>query len=105
MVGQLGTHYFRVREELLSNYDKLRSEGASAEYLDKMAAGLQSWVDAADAGNLAGASSSSASRTDRRADEHGRRGKPRFPLATYWWGMCAATAKIITSPSSTIRIE
>ncbi|PTW53224.1 glycine/sarcosine N-methyltransferase [Breoghania corrubedonensis] len=53
MVDQLRTHYFRVREELMANYDKLRAEGASAEYLDKMADGLQAWVDAADAGNLA----------------------------------------------------
>ncbi|WP_298966804.1 methyltransferase domain-containing protein [uncultured Roseibium sp.] len=53
MTGQLRNHYHRVREELLANYDRLRSEGASAEYLDKMAAGLQNWVDSADAGQLA----------------------------------------------------
>ncbi|SLN12513.1 Glycine/sarcosine/dimethylglycine N-methyltransferase [Roseivivax jejudonensis] len=52
MTNQLRTHYFRVREELLSNYDKLRGAGASAEYLDKMALGLENWVKAADAGNL-----------------------------------------------------
>lgn len=53
MTNQLRKHYNRVLEELLANYDELRSEGASAEYLDKMAAGLQNWVDSADAGQLA----------------------------------------------------
>jgi sarcosine/dimethylglycine N-methyltransferase len=53
MAQQLRNHYFRVREELLANYDKLRQEGASAEYLDKMAEGLMNWVKAADAGQLA----------------------------------------------------
>ena len=53
MAQQLRNHYFRVREDLLANYDKLRQEGASAEYLDKMAEGLMNWVKAADAGQLA----------------------------------------------------
>ncbi|SIO16568.1 glycine/sarcosine N-methyltransferase [Rhodovulum sp. ES.010] len=53
MVAQLRTHYARVREELLANYQMLRDEGASAEYLDKMAVGLENWVKAADAGHLA----------------------------------------------------
>jgi sarcosine/dimethylglycine N-methyltransferase len=53
MTGQLRTHYDRVREELLANYDKLRESGASAEYLDKMIVGLENWVSAADAGRLA----------------------------------------------------
>ncbi|EAV43187.1 putative glycine-sarcosine methyltransferase [Stappia aggregata IAM 12614] len=53
MTQQLRNHYFRVREELLANYDKLRNEGASAEYLDKMSIGLMNWVNAADAGQLA----------------------------------------------------
>lgn len=52
MTKQLRTHYFRVREELIANYKRLRDDGASAEYLDKMAEGLQNWVDAADAGQL-----------------------------------------------------
>ncbi|MFC6657380.1 methyltransferase domain-containing protein [Roseibium salinum] len=52
MTHQLRTHYFRVREGLLAQYDKLRSEGASAEYLDKMSQGLLNWVEAADAGQL-----------------------------------------------------
>ncbi|MGB8622137.1 MAG: methyltransferase domain-containing protein [Paracoccaceae bacterium] len=52
LTHQLRTHYARVREELLANYDKLREAGASAEYLDKMAVGLQNWVSAADAGHL-----------------------------------------------------
>ena len=53
MTGDLRTHYARVREELLANYDKLRENGASADYLDKMAVGLENWVKAADAGFLA----------------------------------------------------
>ncbi|MFP4537299.1 MAG: methyltransferase domain-containing protein [Dichotomicrobium sp.] len=53
MTDQLRNHYARVREELLANYDKLRENGASAAYLDKMAVGLENWVKAADAGNLA----------------------------------------------------
>ncbi|WP_057461772.1 methyltransferase domain-containing protein [Pseudovibrio sp. POLY-S9] len=53
MTHQLRKHYHRVRGELLANYDRLRNEGASAEYLDKMAAGLQNWVDSADTGQLA----------------------------------------------------
>ncbi|GGB59781.1 hypothetical protein GCM10011316_34790 [Roseibium aquae] len=53
MTEQLRNHYFRVRQELLANYDRLRNEGASAEYLDKMSAGLQNWVRSADQGHLA----------------------------------------------------
>ncbi|WP_101067284.1 glycine/sarcosine N-methyltransferase [Roseovarius salinarum] len=52
-VDDLRTHYARVREELLANYNKLREAGASAAYLDKMAVGLENWVKAADAGHLA----------------------------------------------------
>jgi hypothetical protein len=51
MTGQLRNHYARVREELLSNYKSLRENGSSAEYLDKMAVGLENWVKAADAGH------------------------------------------------------
>ncbi len=53
MTRQLRQHYDRVRQELLANYQKLRDNGASAEYLDKMAIGLENWVKAADAGHLA----------------------------------------------------
>jgi len=53
LTGQLRNHYARVREELLANYDKLRENGASAKYLDKMAVGLENWVKAADQGHLA----------------------------------------------------
>jgi len=52
-LGDLRTHYARVREELLANYDRLRENGASEAYLDKMAVGLQNWVTAADDGHLA----------------------------------------------------
>ncbi|WP_121065992.1 methyltransferase domain-containing protein [Chachezhania antarctica] len=52
-VADLRTHYDRVREELLANYDRLRDAGVSAAYLDKMATGLENWVKAADAGHLA----------------------------------------------------
>ena len=51
--ADLRTHYARVREEMLANYDRLRADGASAAYLDRMAIGLENWVKAADAGHLA----------------------------------------------------
>jgi sarcosine/dimethylglycine N-methyltransferase len=53
LTHNLRTHYARVREDMLANYDTLRDSGASAEYLDKMAVGLENWVKAADQGNLA----------------------------------------------------
>jgi sarcosine/dimethylglycine N-methyltransferase len=53
MTQNLRTHYARVREDMLANYDKLRESGASADYLDKMAVGLENWVKAADQGHLA----------------------------------------------------
>jgi len=49
----LRTHYARVLEELQTNEVRLRDAGASLGYLSKMAQGLQNWVDAADAGQLA----------------------------------------------------
>ncbi|WP_159593000.1 methyltransferase domain-containing protein [Chelativorans xinjiangense] len=52
MTHHLRTHYERVREDLIANYDKLREAGASAAYLDKMAVGLENWVKAADDGHL-----------------------------------------------------
>jgi glycine/sarcosine/dimethylglycine N-methyltransferase len=52
LTHELRTHYDRVREEMLANYDRLRENGVSAEYLDKMAVGLENWVKAADAGHL-----------------------------------------------------
>ena len=53
MTDQLRTHYARVREELLAHHEELRDAGASLEYLDKMAIGLENWVKAADNGHLA----------------------------------------------------
>lgn len=53
MAYQLRSHYARVREEMLANYDKLREAGSSAKYLDNMAVGLENWVKAADDGYLA----------------------------------------------------
>ena len=52
MTNHLRTHYDRVRQELVTNYDKLRDRGASVEYLDKMTVGLENWVRASDAGHL-----------------------------------------------------
>jgi len=52
LTTHLRNHYDRVREELITNYDKL-TEQASKEYLDKMIQGLANWVQAADAGHLA----------------------------------------------------
>jgi sarcosine/dimethylglycine N-methyltransferase len=42
---QLATHYARVRELLVENADRLRAEGMSDEYLQRMASGLSHWVD------------------------------------------------------------
>ncbi|UOM34790.1 class I SAM-dependent methyltransferase [Acuticoccus sp. I52.16.1] len=53
LTGDLRTHYARVLEELTANADRLRDLGVSAQYIDSMSTGLQHWVDAADAGNLA----------------------------------------------------
>ena len=52
MTEALRTHYARVREELLANRERLSDAGCSAEYQERMAVGLQHWVDAADAGHL-----------------------------------------------------
>jgi len=52
MTQQLRTHYDRVRQELVANYDKV-AETASKDYLDKMIVGLENWVNAADKGYLA----------------------------------------------------
>ena len=53
LTAHLRTHYTRVREEMLAKRAALIAKGASAEYLDRMAVGLQNWVNAADAGHLA----------------------------------------------------
>ncbi len=53
MLANLRTHYARVLEELKANETMLRDAGASLEYLAKMEAGLQTWVRAADEGQLA----------------------------------------------------
>lgn len=52
MTHQLRRHYWRVGEELKSNYDRL-TEGSSTTYLDNMIKGLGHWVDGADKGYLA----------------------------------------------------
>lgn len=49
--GQLPTHYRRVREELVARESELGS-AISADYITKMKAGLQHWVDGGNAGNL-----------------------------------------------------
>ncbi|MEK9722761.1 MAG: methyltransferase domain-containing protein [Rhodospirillaceae bacterium] len=51
LTHQLRNHYFRVREELLRNYDEA-VEKSGKEYVDNMQAGLQRWVDGADNGWL-----------------------------------------------------
>lgn len=52
MTHQLRRHYWRVGEELKTNYDRL-TEGSSTTYLDNMIKGLGHWVDGADKGYLA----------------------------------------------------
>lgn len=52
LIDNLRTHYQRVLEELEARDDELEKK-SSREYLDKMRAGLKSWVGAADAGQLA----------------------------------------------------
>ena len=49
--GQLPTHYRRVREELVAREAEL-SRAISTDYITKMKAGLQHWVDGGNAGNL-----------------------------------------------------
>jgi sarcosine/dimethylglycine N-methyltransferase len=48
---QLPTHYGRVRQELVARESEL-SGRISDEYITKMKAGLQHWVDGGNAGNL-----------------------------------------------------
>lgn len=52
LTDQLRMHYWRIRKELLNNYDEaVRRSGQ--EYVDNMIKGLQHWVDGADNGYLA----------------------------------------------------
>ena len=50
---QLPLHYARVRQALIDNADELRARGVSADYVDRMKAGLQHWVDGGNRGYLA----------------------------------------------------
>jgi sarcosine/dimethylglycine N-methyltransferase len=47
MLGQLRTHYSRVRQELESRREELKKV-VSDDYIERMLAGLQHWVDGAD---------------------------------------------------------
>jgi sarcosine/dimethylglycine N-methyltransferase len=49
---QLQRHYARVRRELVNNEDDLRHRGVSDDYIEKMKAGLQHWVDGGHRGDL-----------------------------------------------------
>src|SRR6056297_871268 len=42
---QLPRHYARVRQALIENADELRDRGVSEDYIERMQAGLQHWVD------------------------------------------------------------
>lgn len=42
---QLPRHYARVREELIANENMLERRGVSRDYIERMKAGLQHWVD------------------------------------------------------------
>jgi sarcosine/dimethylglycine N-methyltransferase len=50
---QLPRHYARVRQALIDNAEELRERGVSDEYIDRMKAGLQHWVDGGKKGYLA----------------------------------------------------
>ncbi len=52
LTHQLRNHYFRVRQELMRNYDEAIGKSGQ-EYVDNMLKGLQHWVDGADKGRLA----------------------------------------------------
>lgn len=49
---QLPRHYARVRRELMANEEALRERGVSDDYIQKMKAGLQHWVDGGRRGDL-----------------------------------------------------
>jgi sarcosine/dimethylglycine N-methyltransferase len=52
-IEQLPRHYTRVRRALIDNADDLRRRGVSVEYIERMQAGLQHWVDGGRKGRLA----------------------------------------------------
>ncbi|MGX1099550.1 glycine/sarcosine N-methyltransferase [Amorphus sp. MBR-141] len=52
LTANLRTHYARVAEEVKADFDNLATL-SSKEYLERMLTGLDNWVTAADAGNLA----------------------------------------------------
>lgn len=49
---QLPRHYARVRRELISNAEELANRGVSSDYIERMKAGLQHWVDGGHKGYL-----------------------------------------------------
>lgn len=50
---QLPRHYARVRQVLIENADALIGRGVSRDYIERMKAGLQHWVDGGRRGDLA----------------------------------------------------
>lgn len=50
---QLPRHYARVRQALIENAEELRDRGVSEDYIERMQAGLQHWVDGGHKGYLA----------------------------------------------------
>lgn len=51
MTNHMITHYRRVKEELLAHYDNLIKH-CSKQYLDNMAGGLDTWIEAANGGHI-----------------------------------------------------
>jgi len=51
--SQLPRHYARVRKALVENAEELRARGVSDDYIERMQAGLQHWVDGGHKGYLA----------------------------------------------------
>lgn len=52
LTANLRTHYARVAEDVRADFDRLATLSSKA-YLERMLTGLDNWVNAADAGNLA----------------------------------------------------
>ena len=53
MTMQLVNHYRRVLEETSAHSAALKDKQVSSDYIERMKAGLQHWIDGGEAGHLA----------------------------------------------------